>query len=102
MGLDQAEQLPYPGCKHVQLSVLYCTTYWCQFGLSRGFVDTCEQICEGICECMNDRQIHSGLYRLAPASKNRVDIFILFVNRDHLPSWDVWIMSGIIHLHDVS
>jgi hypothetical protein len=34
--------------------------------------------------------------------KNRVDISILFVIRDHLPSWDVWMMSRIVHLLDVS
>ena len=59
----------YAQCTHVQLSVLYCTTYWRQPGLRRGFVDTCEQICEEICEWMNEWQIHSGVYRLAPASK---------------------------------
>jgi hypothetical protein len=34
--------------------------------------------------------------------KNIVDISILFVIRDHLPSWDVWMMFRIIHLLDVS
>ena len=68
MGLDQAEQL-------VHLSVLYCTTYWLQPSLRRGFVETCEQIfeqyCQQICEWMIDRYtLHSGVYRVAPATRN--------------------------------
>ena len=34
--------------------------------------------------------------------KNRVDVSIFFVIGDNFSSWDVWKMSRIVHLLDVS
>jgi hypothetical protein len=49
-GFGPSRTTLYAQCTYLQLFVLYCTTYWRQHCLIRGFVDTCEQICERSCE----------------------------------------------------
>ena len=52
---------------HCQLFVLHSTATWHQPGLGRGFVDKFQKLATN--RNQTDRQIHSGIYRVPPATK---------------------------------